>query len=88
VDDLKSSHEDLKFNDDFEWWCENMYDSDKVSHVKAVCGKVYDCLAMILDFLVPGAMIVDMKHYIDGMLEAFPYPVKHTKKAPLTEKLF
>jgi hypothetical protein len=43
---------------------------------------------MILDFIVPGAMRVDMKYYIDGMLEDFPYPVKPTMKAPLTEQIF
>jgi hypothetical protein len=88
VDDLKSSHVDSRVNDNFEAWCEKMYGSDKVGHVKVVRGKVHDYLAMILDFTVPGAMRADMKCYIDGMLEDFPYPVKPTMKAPWTEKLF
>jgi hypothetical protein len=83
VDDLKSSHLDSKVNDDFEAWCEKMYGSDKVGHVEVVRGKVHDYLAMILDFTVPGAVRgVDMKYYIDGMLEDFPYPVQPTTKAP------
>jgi hypothetical protein len=88
VDDLKSSHEDSKVNDDFEAWCEYKYGSDEIGHVKVVRGKIHDYLAMILDFSVPGAMIVDMKYYIDGMLEDFPYPVQATDKVPWTEKLF
>ncbi len=36
VDDLKSSHVGSKVNDDFEEWCEIMYWSDTVGHVKVV----------------------------------------------------
>jgi hypothetical protein len=43
---------------------------------------------MILDFTEPGAMKVDMKYYIDGMMEDFPFPVKPIKTTPWTEKLF
>jgi hypothetical protein len=88
VDDLKSSHEDSRVNDDFEAWCEKMYGSDQVGHVKVVRGKEHDYLAMILNFTDSGAMKVDMRYYIDGMLEDFPFPVQSTAKTPWTEKLF
>jgi hypothetical protein len=87
VDDLKSSHVDSKVNDDFEAWCEKMYGSDTVGHVKVVRGKVHDYLAMILDFTDSGAMKVDMRYYIDGMLEDFPFPVKTITTAPWTDSL-
>jgi hypothetical protein len=87
VDDLKSSHVDPKVNDDFEACCEKMYGSDQIGHVKVVRGKTHDYLAMILDFSIPGAMKVDMKYYIDGMIEEFPYPVKSITTTPWTEKL-
>jgi hypothetical protein len=88
VDDLKSSHKNPKVNDDFEAWCEFKYGSDTVGHVKVVRGTIHDYLAMILDFTEPGAMKVDMRYYIDGMLEDFPFPVKSIKTTPWTEKLF
>jgi hypothetical protein len=42
---------------------------------------------MILDFSSPGAMKVDMKYYIDSMIEDFPYPIKSITTAPWTAKL-
>jgi hypothetical protein len=44
VDDLKLSH-------DFHFWCEKIYDSDTIGHVKVVQGKIHDYLDMILDWL-------------------------------------
>jgi hypothetical protein len=87
VDDLKSSHEDPQVNDEFAKWCENTYGSDDLGHVKVVRGKVHDYLAMIMDFTKDGALIIDMKYYIEGMLEEFPYEVKLTKTTPWTKKL-
>jgi hypothetical protein len=87
VDDLKSSHVDPKVNDHFAIWCENTYGSDDLGHVKVVRGKVHDYLAMILDFTQDGALKIDMKYYIEGMLEEFPYDIKSTKTTPWTDKL-
>jgi hypothetical protein len=88
VDDVKSSHVDSKVNDDFHIWCEKMYGSDKVGHVKVVRGKVHDYLAMILDFSIPGAMKLDMRYYIKQMIKDFGYDIKSIKTNPWTEKLF
>jgi hypothetical protein len=88
VDDLKSTHEDPKVNDNFHIWCEKIYGSDKVGHVKVVRGKVHDYLAMILDYSTPGALKLDMKYYIRNMVEEFPYAIKAIKTTPWTEKLF
>jgi hypothetical protein len=87
VDDVKSSHVNSEVNDDFEEWCEKMYGNDEIGHVKVVRGKTHDYLAMILDFETPGAMKVDMRYYIDGMVEDFPYPIKAITTSPWTEKL-
>jgi hypothetical protein len=86
VDDLKSSHVDPKVNDEFAQWCEATYGSDDLGHVKVVRGKVHDYLGMIMDFTQEGALKIDMKYYIEGMLEEFPYEVK-PKATPWTEKL-
>ena len=50
-------------------------------------GKVHDYLAMILYFTQDGALKIDMKYYIEGMLEEFPHDIKSTKTTPWTENL-
>jgi hypothetical protein len=88
VDDLKASHVDPKVNDDFAQWCEDTYGSDDLGHVKVVRGKVHDYLAMIMDFTQDGALMLDMRYYIQGMIDEFPYEIKSIKATPWTEKLF
>ena len=78
---------DPKVNDHFAIWCENTYGGDDLGHVKVVRGKVHDYLAMILDFTQDGALKIDMKYYIEGMLEEFPCDIKPAKTTPWTEKL-
>jgi hypothetical protein len=87
VDDLKSSHIDPKVNDRFAKWCESTYGSDDLGNVKIVRGKVHDYLAMILDYTQDGALKLDMKYYIKGMLDDFPFDVKATTVTPWTERL-
>jgi hypothetical protein len=65
-----------------------MYGSDKAGHVKVVCGKIHDYLAMILDFSFPGTMKLDMIYYIKQMNNDFPYDIKSIETNPWTEKLF
>jgi hypothetical protein len=60
ANDLKSSHVDSKVNNQFLQWLKNTYASDDIGHVKAVCGNHHNYLAMILDFLIPGMLQVDM----------------------------
>jgi hypothetical protein len=87
VDDLKSSHVDPKVNDEFASWCEKTYGSEDLGHVKIVRGKTHDYLAMIMDFTQDGALKIDMKYYIEGMLNEFPFPIKSKPATPWTEKL-
>jgi hypothetical protein len=87
VDDLKASHENPKVNDEFAEWCEKTYGSDELGHVKVVRGKVHDYVAMIMDFTQEGALKIDMRYYIKGMIEEFPYEIKPRTTAPWTEKL-
>jgi hypothetical protein len=69
---LKSSHVDSKVNDQFLQWLEKMYVSDDIGHVKAICGNRHYYLAMILNFLIPGVLQVDMTPYVKFMIEEFP----------------
>jgi hypothetical protein len=87
ADDVKSSHVNSEVNDDFEAWCEQKYGNDEICHVKVVRGKTHNYLAMILDYNTPGAMKVDMRYYIDRMIDDFPYPIRAIKTAPWTDKL-
>jgi hypothetical protein len=87
VDDLKSSHVDSEVNDNFAEWCEATDGIEDLGHVKVVRGKIHDYLAMILDFTEDGALKIDMRYYIEGMMEEFPYAIGTKKTTPWTEKL-
>ena len=87
VDDVKSSHVDSKVNDDFYNWSESMYGSEETGHVTVTRGKKHDYLGMILDYSQVGALKIDMKYYIDAMLEEFPEEVKEYS-TPWTDRLF
>ena len=76
VDDLKSSHLDLELNDKFVEWCEVTYESDNLGHVKVVRGKVHNYLDIIVKFTQNCAFNIDMKYFIEGILEEFPYTIK------------
>ena len=88
VDDIKASHVDSKVNDEFHAWCEKKYGNNDIGHVTTVRGKKHDYLAMNLDYSEEGKLKVDMKYYIDNMIEEFPYEVKEQSKAPWNDKLF
>ena len=76
VDDVKSSHIDSTVNDDFYNWTESQYGSDEIGHVTVTRGTKHDYLGMILDYSQVGALKVDMKYYIEAMLEEFPEEVR------------
>ena len=50
-------------------------------------GDKHDYLAMILDYSEKGALKVDMRYYINGMIEDFPYNLHARKIAPWNDKL-
>jgi Reverse transcriptase (RNA-dependent DNA polymerase) len=87
VDDLKSSHEDAKVNDDFLKWLEEMYGDPNVAPVKATRGKVHEYLAMKLDFTTPGKVKVNMTDYVGSMIKEFPEEVT-TSSYPWNDNLF
>ena len=87
VDDIKASHLDPKVNDEFAAWAEQTYGSDELGHVKVHRGKRHDYLGMILDYSLAGKLQVDMKDYIDKMIEEYPYPIKPAN-SPWNDNLF
>jgi hypothetical protein len=46
LDDLGSSHENLKFNGSHQKWLEMKYGNDKLRKVQAIQGKVHNYLCM------------------------------------------
>jgi hypothetical protein len=82
VDDLKSSHVDSKVNDQFLQWLENTYASDDIGHVKAIRGNCHNYLAMILNFLIPGMLQLDLTKYVKSMIEEFPDRLSGKTKTP------
>jgi hypothetical protein len=63
-------------------------DDVKSSHVDSEVNDDFEAyLTMILDYNTSGPMQVDMRYYIDGMVQDFPYPIKAIKTAPWTDKL-
>ena len=88
VDDVKSSHMDSTVNDEFYAWCVYKYGSNDVGKVKVVRGMKHDYLAMIMDYSEKGKLKIDMKYYIEAMIDKFPYEIKSVKTMPSNDKLY
>jgi hypothetical protein len=88
VDDLMSSHLHSKVNDEFEEWLNEMY--GKHGAVKCTRGHRHDYLGMTFDFSVPGKVTIDMRDYVDGMLEdcLMQLGPKDVSPTPAAEDLF
>ena len=89
VDDLKSSHVNSKFNDEFLEWLKQKYASDTIKEVKAVRGHPHDYLAMMwLDYSTPGVLKLYMTYYVKAIIDNFPDKLEGTGKYPWTDNLF
>jgi hypothetical protein len=53
LEDLKSSHEDAKANDEFHKWLDIKYGDHKLGKVRATRGKIHNYLGMTLDYSTP-----------------------------------
>lgn len=71
VDDLKSSHQDKKVNDEFAKWLEDKYGDETIGQVKATRGKIHDYLGMTLEYSENGEVKVNMQDYVKSMVEEF-----------------
>lgn len=88
VDDLKSSHQDKHVNDEFHKWLQQKYGDEKIGQVKAVRGHTHDYLGVVLDFSTPGMVGVDMRSYIQAMVEDFSEQLGGNERYPWNDKLF
>ena len=88
VDDLKISHVDKKVNDEFIKWVDELYGDDEIGRVKAVRGKKHDYIGMILDYSVPGQVTIDMKYYVEAMIDQYKHEMSDKITSPASENLF
>ena len=90
VDDLKVSHKDRRVVDQFEQWVDFMYGDPKIGKIKAVRGKVHEYLAMTLDYTKKGEVKIEMKQYVQNMLDTFPIKFKDgdAVNTPAADNLF
>jgi hypothetical protein len=86
VDDLMSSHVDLKVNNEFLEWMNTKY--GKHGAVTATRGKIHEYLGMTFDLSNKGKVVISMAEYMNRLVDEFPHPI--TKKAKLlaAEDLF
>ena len=87
VDDLKSIHVDPKVNNYFHKWLEKTYGSNDIGHVEARRGKVHEYLEMTLDYTEEGKLRIDIRKYLDAMLDEFPHKLSDKVKCPWTENI-
>ena len=59
-----------------------------MNKLKATIVKLHDCLGMTLDFSKPGRVTVDMRKYIENMIEYFSVDLNNNKKTPAGDWLF
>jgi len=86
VDDLKISHVDEQVVDETVRMLNNKYGKHKPLTVNR--GKIHDYLGMKLDYSQAGKVIVDMKSYIDEILNECPEDMKGVVKTPAADHLF
>jgi Reverse transcriptase (RNA-dependent DNA polymerase) len=87
VDDLKSSHEDAKVNDEFHKWLDMKYGDAKLGRVRATRGKIHDYLGMTLDHSTSKKLKLKMQDFIEKMIKEFPETLKDSN-CPWNENLF
>ncbi len=80
VDDLMSSTEVVKVNDNFLTWLNKKY--GKHGEVKATRGKRHEYLGMTMDFATKGKVVIDMFDYIRNMLADSSVILKPDEVAP------
>lgn len=88
VDDIKSSHVDLRVNDEFLEWLKKTYKEDGIGTVVTTRGKRHNYLAMILDFLIAGVLKLNMVAYIKQMIKDSPEKLESVSCPWSAEKLF
>ena len=64
-------HVDHNVLDRFTEWADDKYGDDENGRVKINKGHCHNYLGMILDYLYAGEVLIDMKYYIQNMIDDF-----------------
>ena len=88
VDDVKVSHISKQVNEEFIKWYENKYGNDLNGHIKVTRGKKHEYLAILLDYSNKGNLKIDMKAYIQDVVETLLESLSENVKCPWTSRLF
>ena len=86
VDDMKVSHARKDAVDSFIEWIKMKY--GQIGEVKIKRGNEHTYLGMNLVFNENNGIKIDMKKYVQEMIEEYPDDLKGTSKTPANEKLF
>ena len=73
VDDILSSHEDAKVNDEFHQWLNKTF--GKLKEVTVSRGKVHTFLCMELNFSGPGKLKVKETTHVQDMIDSCPVKI-------------
>ena len=84
---MTSSHINKRVDENFSEWVEKTHVSKENGHIRITRGNDDDYLVMTLDYSEKQKLKVDMRDYINGILEEFPYDIKAQQKAPWNKKL-
>ena len=89
VDDMKVSHMDFQEITIFLNWLRTKYEIDGLIKIKATSGTMHDFLGMKLDFSKSGKVIIDMKEYVQNMINDFSVNLKDSSSnTPAGDWLF
>ena len=88
VDDVMSSHENPKVNDEFGKWANKMY--GEFGEVKITRGKVHEYLGMTFNFSRNKEVHIKMEDYIKRLLDDFPrqWRTSDVASTPAANNLF
>ena len=86
VDDMKMSHEDPRVLESFIDWLTKKYGELKAPTI--VRGDKHFYLGMTIDYSERDCVKIDMRDYVQEMLDEYPDPVTPKSKTPANEKLF
>ena len=86
VDDMKVSHKRQDVVESFIEWTKKMY--GKIGDMKVTYGDEHTYLGMKFVFNDNGGVMIDMKDYVQDMVNEYPDELHGKSKTPANEKLF
>ena len=86
VDDMKISHISDKVLDEMIAGLNERY--GKITPLMVTCSKVHDYLGMMIEYSIPGKVIIHMDDYVKGIIYEAPPDMDRVVLTPAAEHLF